>query len=121
MSDHRLSRRDAKGDAARLIDAAVRRRFAAAISDLFLPRGLRLTEWQRSTMALLISRFIRTIEDDLRVSLASRFDQKAETAMQAALAAAHVEIALPILEPSEALADPEFIGIALRRVEEHRL
>lgn len=121
MSDHRLSRRDAKGDAARLIDAAVRRRLAVAVSDLFLPRGLRLTEWQRSAMALLIGRFTRSIEDDLRVSLASYFDQETEAGLQAALAAAHVEIALPILELSDALADPEFVSLALRRVEEHRL
>jgi uncharacterized protein (DUF2336 family) len=105
-------------DAARLLLAASQRR-AVATTDLFLPESLRLSERQRSTVSSLLDKLVRTIEDELRASLAGSF--AAEAALQAALASAHVQIALPLLSGSEALHDPELVAILLRRVEEHRI
>jgi uncharacterized protein (DUF2336 family) len=105
-------------DGARLLFAATQRR-AVATTDLFLPETLRLTDQQRSTVRTLLDKLVRTIEDELRASLAESFG--AEAALQAALASAHVQIAVPLLARSEALRDPELVTILLRRVEEHRV
>jgi len=83
-----------------------------------LPEQARLTEWQRLTAAGFLSRLVRSIEDDLRVRLAPRFE--AHEALHAALSSAHVPIALPILERAQALRDAELTTILVRRVEEHR-
>jgi uncharacterized protein (DUF2336 family) len=107
-----------KGDAARLLLAAARERFAVAATDLLLPERARLTEWQRLTAASLLSRLLRSVEDALRVALADHF--AAHEAAAAALSSAHVPIALPILERAGALADHELGTILIRRVEEHR-
>jgi uncharacterized protein (DUF2336 family) len=108
----------ARSDAARLLLAAARERFAAAATDLLLPERARLTEWQRLTAATLLSRLIRSIEDALRVPLAEHFAE--HEAVAAALSSAHVPIALPILERAQALGDPELGIVLVRRVEEHR-
>jgi uncharacterized protein (DUF2336 family) len=105
-------------DAARLLLAASYRR-AVATTDLFLPEALRLTERQRSTVRTLLDKLVRTIEDELRASLAESF--AAEAALTAAFASAHVQIAVPLLSGSKALHDPELVSILLRRVEEHRI
>jgi uncharacterized protein (DUF2336 family) len=118
MSEAGSSRRERKSDAARLLLAAARERFAVAATDLLLPDQARLTEWQRLTAAGLLSRLVRSIEDDLRVRLAARF--QAHEALHAALSSAHVPIALPILERAQVLRDPELTTILVRRVEEHR-
>jgi uncharacterized protein (DUF2336 family) len=110
--------RDRKSDAARLLLAAARERFAVAATDLLLPDQARLNEWQRLTAARLLSRLVHTVEDDLRVRLAARFE--AHEALHAALASAHVPIALPILERAQVLRDPELTTVLVRRVEEHR-
>jgi uncharacterized protein (DUF2336 family) len=117
MSDHRPSdaRRD---DAARLLRGAARRR-AVATADLFLPDQLRLTERERLTAHSLLARLVRTIEDELRATLADRFAD--EEAVQAAFASAHVEIAAPLFDGSHALEDRELVGLLLRRAEEHRI
>jgi uncharacterized protein (DUF2336 family) len=107
-----------RSDAARLLLAAARERFAVAATDLLLPDRARLTEWQRLTASSLLSRLVASIEDDLRTRLARRFVEH-ET-LHAALASAHVPIALPILERAQALRDPELTTILVRRVEEHR-
>src|ERR1043165_8824959 len=90
-----------ESDAARLLLAAARERFAVAATDLLLPDRARLTEWQRLTAAALLSRLVRGVEDELRTRLALRFE--AHEALHAALYSAHVPIALPILERAEAL------------------
>src|SRR5688572_17107471 len=118
MAEPGSSRRERKGDAARLLLAAARERFAVAATDLLLPDQARLTEWQRLTAAGLLSRLVRSIEDDLRVRLAARFE--GHDALHAALSSAHVPIALPILERAQVLRDPELTTILVRRVEEHR-
>jgi hypothetical protein len=121
MSDHGLGGRDGTHDPGRLLYAAGRERLGVALADLFLPTSQRLTEWQRVTMAGLLERLIRSIEDGIRNRLAMRFGEGDYPEANAALTAAHVEIALPILEGSSALRDPELVNFLLRRLEEHRL
>lgn len=107
-----------RGDAARLLLAAARERFAVAATDLLLPQAARLTEWQRLTAATLLARLIRSIEDALRVPLAQHY--AGHEALAAALSSAHVPIALPILERAGVLGDAELGTVLVRRVEEHR-
>ena len=107
-----------RSDAARLLLAAARERFAVAATDLLLPEQARLTEWQRLTAANLLARLIRSIEDALRVPLAEHF--AAHEAVNAALSSAHVPIVLPILERAGALGDSDLGTVLVRRVEEHR-
>ena len=118
MGDARSSGRETRSDAARLLLAAARERFAVAATDLLLPDKARLTEWQRLTAAALLARLVRSIEDELRAALAERFAD--HEALSAALSSAHVAIALPILERAQALRDPELTTLLVRRVEEHR-
>jgi uncharacterized protein (DUF2336 family) len=107
-----------RSDAARLLLAAARERFAVAATDLLLPERARLSEWQRLTAANLLTRLIGSIEDALRVPLAEHFAE--HEALAAALSSAHVPIALPILERAGALGDHDLGTILVRRVEEHR-
>lgn len=118
MSDEGRERRESKSDAARLLLAAARERFAVAATDLLLPEQSRLTEWQRLTAASLLSRLVASIEDQLRAALAGHF--RDHEALHAALSSAHVPIALPILERASVLRDRELGTILVRRVEEHR-
>jgi uncharacterized protein (DUF2336 family) len=107
-----------QSDAARLLLAAARERFAVAAADLLLPDRARLTEWQRLTAAALLTRLVRGLEDEMRARLAVRFED--HEALHAALASAHVPIALPILERAQALRDADLSNVLVRRVEEHR-
>ena len=118
MAEAGSTRRERKSDAARLLLAAARERFAVAATDLLLPDQARLTEWQRLTAAGLLVRLVRAVEDDLRVRLAELF--RSNEALHAALSSAHVPIALPILERAQVLRDAELTTILVRRVEEHR-
>ncbi len=120
MSDDRLINAE-RGDDARLLDAAVRERLAVAAADIRLDRSLRLTEWQRATLAALATRIIRSVEDELRTSLAGSAAARGNEALHAALTSAHVSIAGPILERSGAHSDPSFVAALMRRTEEHRL
>jgi len=107
-----------RSDAARLLLAAARERFAVAATDLLLPERARLTEWQRLTASTLLARLIRSIEDALRAPLAEHFAE--HEALSAALSSAHVPIVLPILERAQALGDADLSIVLVRRVEEHR-
>lgn len=118
MSDRGREKSESGSDAARLLLAAARERFAVAATDLLLPEGARLTEWQRVTAGALLARLIRSIEDALRIPLAEAF--RDEEAVHGALSSSHVPIALPILERATALHDAELGTILVRRVEEHR-
>lgn len=118
MAEPDGTRREGHGDAARLLLAAARERFAVAATDLLLPDAARLTEWQRLTAAALLGRLVRAIEDDLRARLATSF--AAHEALAAALSSAHVELAAPILERAGALYDADISAVLVRRVEEHR-
>ncbi len=118
MAETGSNGRERKSDAARLLLAAARERFAVAATDLLLPEQVRLSEWQRLTAASLLSRLVRSMEDEMRVRLAERFE--AHEGLHAALSSAHVPIALPILERAHVLRDAELGTILVRRVEEHR-
>jgi len=107
-----------QSDAARLLLAAARERFAVAATDLLLPEQARLTEWQRLTAAKLLTRLVHGIEDELRLRLAARFE--GHDALHAALSSARVPIALPILERADVLRDGDLGNVLVRRVEEHR-
>ncbi len=104
--------------AVRLLRGAARRR-ASVTADLFLPESLRLTERERLIARDLLTRLIRTIEDELRTMLAERF--RDHEALAAALSAAHVEIAAPLFDGTDALANRDLVSLLLRRSEEHRL
>jgi len=118
MAETGANNRPDRSDAARLLLAAARERFAVAATDLLLPDQARLTEWQRLTAAALLTRLVHGIEDELRARLAERFEGHA--ALHAALSSAHVPIALPILERAGALRDSDLSNVLVRRVEEHR-
>ncbi|MDQ8757949.1 DUF2336 domain-containing protein [Sphingosinicella sp. LHD-64] len=118
MAGPEATRQVRQGDAARLLLAAARERFAVAATDLLLPDRARLTEWQRLTAASLLTRLVASIEDDLRTRLAGRF--AANEALHAALSSAHVPIALPILERAQVLRDADLTTVLVRRAEEHR-
>ncbi|MBV9884558.1 MAG: DUF2336 domain-containing protein [Sphingomonadaceae bacterium] len=107
-----------QSDAARLLLAAARERFAVAATDLLLPDQARLSEWQRLTAASLLTRLLRGLEDQMRGRLAIHFE--GHDALHAALSSAHVPIALPILERAHVLRDAELSNVLVRRVEEHR-
>jgi uncharacterized protein (DUF2336 family) len=118
MSESGLRQAETHGDAARLLLAASRERFAIAAADLLLPERSRLSEWQRSTASALLLRLVRSIEDSLRAALVHHF--VAEEALYAALGSTNVAIALPLLERSGVLRDGELGTVLVRRVEEHR-
>lgn len=109
-----------RDEAARLLGRA-RDRSAAILADLFVPPSLRLTDWQRTSVAALLEKLVRAVEDDLRARLAERFPADSNDALNAALVSPHVEIALPVLIRFRALRDPELVAAAWRRTEEHRL
>ena len=116
MSDLRPSGNERDGAAELLASAHLR--VSAAAADLALPAALRLTEWQRITVRGLLARLVRSVEDELRATLSQG---NGADALQAALSSAHVEIAMPVLAGTQALAEPTLIGLLLRRAEEHRL
>jgi uncharacterized protein (DUF2336 family) len=118
MAEAGSNGRGKQSDAARLLLAAARERFAVAATDLLLPDKARLTEWQRLTAAALLTRLVHGIEDDLRARLAARFE--GHDALHAALSSARVPIALPILERAAVLRDADLGNVLVRRVEEHR-
>jgi hypothetical protein len=91
MSDHRPTK-DSE-DEARLLQAAARERLSVAAADLALPDPLRLNEWQRATIAGIVSKLVRTIEDELRSTLSEAPAVKASPKLYAAISSAHVEIA----------------------------
>jgi hypothetical protein len=116
MSDVRLS--GGEGDGAARLLASARGRVAAAAADLALPQALRLSDRQRTTILSLLAHLVRSVEEALRAELAATAPGDA---LQAALASAHVEIAVPVLAGDAALAEPGLVDLLLRRAEEHRL
>ena len=118
MSDHRPT--TDRQDEARLLQAAARERLSVAAADLALPDPLRLSDWQRTTIASISSKLIRTIEDELRSTLAEAPAVKAHAKLFAAISSAHVDIAGPILDRSGAHLDRPLVSALIRRAEEHR-
>jgi uncharacterized protein (DUF2336 family) len=118
MSDHRPTKN--APDEARLLQAAARERLSVAAADLALPDPLRLTDWQRATIAGIISKLVRAIEDELRSTLSEAPAVKAHAKLYAAISSAHVDVAGPILERSAAHLDRPLVSALIRRSEEHR-
>jgi hypothetical protein len=116
MSDVRVSGRD--GDQAAQLLASARARIAAASADLALPRDLRLSERQRTTVGSLLAGLVRAVEDELRAELVAHLT---DDTLAAALSSAYVEIAMPVLAGGPSFADPALVDLLLRRAEEHRL
>ncbi|TZG26145.1 DUF2336 domain-containing protein [Sphingomonas montanisoli] len=97
------------------------RRLDAAAAELALDEEQRLTELQRAQMRALHQALVRSIEADLRLRLARRLERDdAPEELLAALDAAHVEIALPLIRlPGK--GDLALVELLLRRVDAHRL
>lgn len=121
MSDQRMSQKDARGDAARLLHAAARERLKVVMTDLFLPAHLRLSEWQRTAMSALLERLVQSVEEELRAGLDRHFPPQTHAEVHQALAGDPGPVAQSILEDTAALRDPVLVALLLRRVEEHRL
>jgi hypothetical protein len=107
------------GDAAHLLVEAARRH-AVALDDLFLPDAHRLDERLRTTVRALLGKYVRVLETDLRAALLDDPAVAGNEALAASLSAVHVQIALPLLERTEALRDLDLIAVLARRAEEHR-
>jgi hypothetical protein len=120
MSDDRLASPYRREDEARLLHAAGRERLLMAAADLGIPERLRLSDWQRTIVAGLNAKMVRTVEDELRTSLAEDPAIRASEALAAALGSAHVAIAAPILERCARPLDRPFVSALVRRAEEHR-
>jgi uncharacterized protein (DUF2336 family) len=109
------------GDSVRALSGA-ERRVDNALTDFFMAPEGRLSDRHRAQMAQLLRALISAIEDDVRVRLVHRLvRERVRPELSASLGAAHVGIALPLLERSAALRDPDLIAALLRRVDEHRL
>jgi uncharacterized protein (DUF2336 family) len=94
-----------------------------AISDLFLPEGVRLTEYERALMQDVLGKLITAIETDVRANLAEALI-RADIGLpdlERMLANDAIEVARPILEQSRVLADEDLIAIIKQRTDEHRL
>lgn len=121
MSDQRMSQKNARGDAARLLHAAARERLKVVMTDLFLPAHLRLSEWQRTAMSALLERLVQSVEEELRADLGRHFPLATHAEVHGALVGDQGPVAQSILEDTAALRDPVLVALLLRRVEEHRL
>jgi len=118
MAEAGSNGRGTESDAARLLLAAARERFAVAATELLLPDQARLNEWQRLTATQLLSHLLGGIEEDMRIRLLRHFPP--DSALHAALSSAHVAIAVPILERARTLGQIDLMMFLVRRVEEHR-
>src|SRR4051794_4749927 len=108
-------------DGAAQLLASARARVSAAMADLALPEGLRLSDRQRITVTHLLRRLVGDIEDELRSALAAHFSGDGDAPLRAALSSATLPVAVPVLEGGGGLSDPALFALLLRRAEEHRL
>lgn len=118
MSDLGPSGREGDG-AARLL-AASRRRVSAALADLGLEEPLRLSEWQRTTIGALLAGLVAATEDELRAGIAQRLPRSTDPSIHAALTAASVPIAAPMLRRASGFPGAPLVAFLLRRAAEHR-
>lgn len=106
-------------DAARALDS-VDSRIDRAASDLFLDAA-NLSDQHRAQMAQLVRALTGAIEDELRIRVGQALADHGSPELLDALGSASQPIALPLLERTELLRDPELVAAMLRRVDEHRL
>lgn len=119
MAEPRPSLTESGSDGARLLVAAARR-YGHAARQLKVPEALRLSDWQRRIVATLIEGLTRTVEDELRAALATRFTTPEEEPLRATLSSAHVELAGPMVDRAGLWSDPQMLALLLRRAEEYR-
>ncbi|KKC27600.1 DUF2336 domain-containing protein [Sphingomonas sp. SRS2] len=107
-------------DAARALDG-IESRIDRAASDLFHNDAFSLSDQQRAQITQLMRALIGAIEDELRIHIGNALPADASPELAAALGSARVPIALPLLERTQLLRDPDLVSAMLRRVDEHRL
>ena len=107
-------------DAARALEGA-EGRVDRATSELFQPPTKGLSDQHRAQIGQLFKALIGAIEDELRLRLIAEMGEDASLELSAALGSARVAIALPLLERTQLLREPDLVGAMLRRVDEHRL
>ncbi len=114
---------------ARLYDLAqekteqARRVLVENISDLFLSKDGRLTEYQRTLMTDIIHKLLTEVELVVRAELAAKLadNDRIPPELVRMLANDKIEIAQPVLEKSKLLRDEDLIQIVKDRSDEHRL
>ena len=107
-------------DAARALDG-IESRVDRAASDLFHNDAFSLSDQHRAQITQLMRALIGAIEDELRIHIGHALPADASPELAAALGSARVPIALPLLERTQLLRDPDLVSAMLRRVDEHRL
>lgn len=90
-----------------------------ALLDLLLPEDARLTERVRAASSAMLDAVTGRVERDMRLHLAARIAAPAE--LSASLSAASVAIAMPLLRDGDALRDPPFLSLLIRRAQQHAL
>lgn len=93
------------------------------ISDLFLSPSGRLNEHERALMNDILSKLIKSVEENVRKELAIRLSSSSEISpeLAALLANDEIEISRPILEKSHVLDDQQLIEIIRNRTDAHRM
>jgi uncharacterized protein (DUF2336 family) len=107
-------------DAVRTLDG-IEDRIDRAAHDLFHNDAFSLSDQHRAQITQLMRTLIGTIEDELRIRIGHALPSDASPELAAALGSAQVPIALPLLERTQLLREPDLISAMLRRVDEHRL
>lgn len=107
-------------DAARA-ERAMRDRVASAAEALFRRRGPPLSDLELTLALRMLEGLVETTERGLRALMLVDPALAAGPEFSESLASERVAIALPLLKGAGMLADPELIGIVLRRVDEYRL
>lgn len=93
------------------------------ISDLFLSSSGRLNEHERALMSDILSKLIKSVEENVRKELAIRLSDSSKISpeLAALLANDEIEISRPILEKSHVLDDQQLIEIIRNRTDAHRM
>lgn len=107
-------------EAVRALDDA-ESRISRAANDLFQHPAESLSDQHRAQITQLMRALIGAIEDELRIRVCNALPADASPELGAALGSALVPIALPLLERTRLLREPDLVAAMLRRVDEHRL
>jgi uncharacterized protein (DUF2336 family) len=98
-----------------------RERLTVAITDLFIPDALRLTDRERAVMSNLLGNLLTGVELDLRWRLVRRLTETGSVGSELArdLTDPDLELARPVLEGSDLVRDPALVDLVRMRAEEH--
>lgn len=118
MTDPGRASSEARGEAARLIAAAARRR-ASAARQLAGPALMRLSERELAGAGAALAAMVHAVEGALRPALARRF--AGDPVVAAALSSADMPIAEALVVPAMLSSGSELVALLARRVEEERL